>query len=654
MENNSKLSNYSGPAEPSPKARIGNVSDGPRSPDDAYAWSWVDTKKKARKPKRQPKKYVGVKSSGISVDVDGKKAEIKPKKYVSVNKNGFTVDADGNCDKATEEPKRVDKDGISIDEDGFWNDFNERRSFTTKTPPKKSKAEKRKEKKDRLKNIEDFPVFVPQKEDKEFVMKEEEFPTLEIAKTVKKTQVKKKESAPKGPHKERSGVPEETKKGKKVMKKKTDGIKKEDEKKKSLSADDWLLFQELDNIEKANAHEISSHFEENLLRRTLMEELNSMALVAKKNKDLIVEAEALIARKMNRSFKKARRSERLEDLKKTVKSQSHKKLKFLFVGMKDSHIMKIFVQTDELLKAEAAKIKGLKGGAGSRGKMMMEAARKKNEAKKKEAADAAKKDGALVKDQADFTPQSPATSVASSIRGIPGSDVGDYASVNSPLHYTDEEYIDMLAGNFKFSNAKYECSMICCLFSLLQIDELRNMIIRKRNENEFLRTLFNVILTENKGEGRFLKKVNELMYQDYNENLEMDAVEFMIKLLNWLYKSLPEVQQDSFLNLFGINGNGTYSCYRCGEEKDSKLPTFYLIEYCRSEKKTPISIQKLISERIEEEDWLQCNSCGAPVQPTAHLKLPRYINFVVDRVGQHGQKVHQRFQVEEEIKVFKD
>ena len=354
MENNSKLSNYSGPAEPSPKARIGNVSDGPRSPDDAYAWSWVDTKKKARKPKRQPKKYVGVKSSGISVDVDGKKAEIKPKKYVSVNKNGFTVDADGNCDKATEEPKRVDKDGISIDEDGFWNDFNERRSFTTKTPPKKSKAEKRKEKKDRLKNIEDFPVFVPQKEDKEFVMVEEEFPTLEIAKTVKKTQVKKKESAPKGPHKERSGVPEETKKGKKVMKKKTDGIKKEDEKKKSLSADDWLLFQELDNIEKANAHEISSHFEENLLRSTLMEELNSMALVAKKNKDLIVEAEALIARKMNRSFKKARRSERLEDLKKTVKSQSHKKLKFLFVGMKDSHIMKIFVQTDELLKAEEA------------------------------------------------------------------------------------------------------------------------------------------------------------------------------------------------------------------------------------------------------------------------------------------------------------
>ena len=127
MENNSKLSNYSGPAEPSPKARIGNVSDGPRSPDDAYAWSWVDTKKKARKPKRQPKKYVGVKSSGISVDVDGKKAEIKPKKYVSVNKNGFTVDADGNCDKATEEPKRVDKDGISIDEDGFWNDFDEKR-----------------------------------------------------------------------------------------------------------------------------------------------------------------------------------------------------------------------------------------------------------------------------------------------------------------------------------------------------------------------------------------------------------------------------------------------------------------------------------------------------------------------------------------------
>ena len=294
----SLLSCDSGPMEPSPKARIGNGSIRPRSRPGAWSNCVHDDK----------------------------------------------------CDKATE-PKLVDKDGMSVDEDGFWNDFDERRSFTTTTPPKKSKAEKRKEKKDRLKNIVDFPVFVPQKEDKEFVMKAEEFPTLEMAKTVKKTQVKKKESAailcnipvpsvetqrvpklakstppegseelqrmdaaPKGPHKERSGVPDETKKvkkikkGKKVMKKNIKEQKKQDEEKQLKKLIDQKMMAEQEKPKKEEAKKIE---EENHLQETLMEELNSMALVAKKNKDLIVEAEAFIARKMNRSFKKARRSERL-------------------------------------------------------------------------------------------------------------------------------------------------------------------------------------------------------------------------------------------------------------------------------------------------------------------------------------------------------
>ena len=343
-----KLSYHSGPKVPSSKARLEDGSLGPRSegnnPPDAWSFKpELDTgKNQAKMPK-----------TGQEVAAD------EP----LLDQNGFVIDADGN-----------------------WCEFTGK-GFSLKTVPKKTSAEKKAEKKARLASVAaNFEVFKPK--EPEFKFEDSNFPEL-------KTQVKKKESAPvlcellptvpkaallttpagrwedlqrmeaapKRPHKERSGAADVTKKTgtkktekkskklmiKKLKKSEEEELKKSEEKqkqkRKTLSAETWEFFNAVVDAEN---HEVDPELMDNLLRRTLMDELNSMA--AEKNKDLVFKAETFIFKKMNRSFKKARRIQRLDDLKEIVKSQSEKKMKTLFVGMEDVHIMKIFVQTDELLK----------------------------------------------------------------------------------------------------------------------------------------------------------------------------------------------------------------------------------------------------------------------------------------------------------------
>ena len=109
----SPLSCDSGPMEPSPKARIGNGSLGPRSDNDAWS-NCVLHLDKCDKATEEPKM---VDKDGLSVNHEGNSNERQPKKYVGVESSGISNDVEkGKKDAVPEETKKNLSDESNSDD----------------------------------------------------------------------------------------------------------------------------------------------------------------------------------------------------------------------------------------------------------------------------------------------------------------------------------------------------------------------------------------------------------------------------------------------------------------------------------------------------------------------------------------------------------